>query len=278
MHIQSSPIPPDRLSVHADGTLNMSRYKLARNPQARRYSRRFPQIAKDSGKMDTQQHIQFLRLHLLDMSKLSQRAVDYATKGYRLGSPEFCRYVRRGHRQLSELRRNITALCQKLLEQESATESKGRVELLAATEMRFPHSAQRICNALHAICTAAAEIAHHTMLLLEDANWVPGCEALEKVCFLINRLMCLCIISLFKREGHHAETVLHNQDGGRLFEQAVHELRKEGARQTAIPAALELGIANSLRQISRQTNEVAEAIVFWLEGRKQTLSSTAGAH
>ena len=30
--------------------------------------------------MDTQQqHLQMLRLHLLDMSKLSQRAVDYAT-------------------------------------------------------------------------------------------------------------------------------------------------------------------------------------------------------
>jgi phosphate uptake regulator len=217
-----------------------------------------------------------LRLHLLDMSKLSQRAVDYATKGYRLGSPEFCRYVRRGDSQLSELRRSITALCQELA---IAPDQQDRIsESIAATETRFPLSALQICSALHAICTSAAEIAHHTMLLLEDVTWVPGCVALEKTCHLTNRLMCLCIIALFKKEGHHAATVLQNQDIEQLYVNAFHDLRSNISRQTTIPAALEVAIANSLKQITRHTQEVAEAIAYWLEGRRCTLKSTALVH
>ena len=218
--------------------------------------------------MDAQPHLQVLRLYLLDMSKLSQRAVDYATKGYRLGSPEFCRYVRRGDHQLGELRRNITDLCQQLVPLGLASSEATMDELAVDTELRFPQSALRICDALQATCTASAEIAHHTMLLLEDSDWVPRCEALEKVCYLVNRLMCLCIIALFKRESQHAEAVLQNNEGVRLFERALHELRGDASRRVAIPTALELAIANSLKQIAYQTNEIAEAIIFWLEDRR----------
>jgi hypothetical protein len=218
--------------------------------------------------MDAQQDLQSLRLSLLDMSKLSQRAVDYATKGYRLGSPEFCRYVRRGDHQLGELRRNITNLCQRPLPHGLSHSEALMDESAVDAELRFPQAALRICDALHATSTASAEIAHHTMLLLEDADWVPGCEALEKVCYLVNRLMCLCIVSLFKRESQHAEAVLQNNDAVRLIERALRELRSESRRQNAIPAALELAITNSLKQITRQTNEIAEAIVFWLQNRR----------
>jgi hypothetical protein len=113
------------------------------------------------------------------------------------------------------------------------------------------------------------------MLLLEDADWVPGCEALEKVCYLVNRLMCLCIVSLFKRESQHAEAVLQNNDAAHLIERALHELRSDLSRQAAIPTALELAITNSLKQIARQTYEIAEAIVFWLEDRRCASPSIA---
>jgi phosphate uptake regulator len=227
--------------------------------------------------MDTQKNIQVLRLHLLDMSKLSQRAVDYAIKGYKLGSPEFCRYVRQGDRQLFELRHAITDLCQSLLLQELTADSEVIVdEFAVGPEVRFLLSALQICGALHATCVAAAEIARHTMLLLEDVR-LPGSAALEKVCHLVNRLMCLCIIALFKKESQHAETVLENQEVGRLFEQAFHDLRSDISRQIAIPTAPEVAITNGLRQIARQVYEVAEAIVFWLEGRRYAVESGAGA-
>jgi phosphate uptake regulator len=204
------------------------------------------------------------------MSKLSQRAVDYAIKGYKLGSPEFCRYVRRGDRELREIHRRITEMCQKLPMKELALMDGPEL----ASEARFPMSALRICGALHATCTAAAEIAHHTMLLLEDVR-PPGVAALEKVCYLVNRLMCLCIVALFKKDSQHAETVLQNHELERLFEMASHDLRIATSRQIAVPAALELAIANSLKQIARQTNEIAEAIVFWLEGPKCAVASGA---
>jgi hypothetical protein len=238
--------------------------------------------------MDTQNHVQTLRLHLLDMAKLSQRAVDYATKGYKLGSPEFCRYVRRGDSQLGELRRRITALCQQLKVQETALDPEALHDgPVLGPEVRFPLSALRICNALYATCTAAAEIAHHTMLLLEDAR-IPGCEALQKICHLVNRMMCLCIIALFKSEIQHAETVLQNQEAARLLEQAYgvellsarisfYNLRDGVTRETSITAALELAIANSLKQIANQAREIAEAIVFWLQGRRCVLEPSASA-
>jgi phosphate uptake regulator len=219
---------------------------------------------------DPQKRIQDLRLHLLDMSKLSQRAVDYAIKGYKLGSPEFCRYVRRGDRELRELHRRITEICRQLSMKELALLEGPDLASVA----RFPVSALRISNALQATCTAAAEIAHHTMLLLEDVRR-PGAAALEKVCYLINRFMCLCIVALFKKNGQHAEAVLLNHDLPRLFEQASHDLRNDLTRQTAIPAALELAIANSLKQIARQTYEIAEAIVFWLDGPRLVVASAA---
>ena len=235
-------------------------------------------------KSPTQQHVDVLRSHLLDMAKLSQRAVDYATKGYRLGSPEFCRYVRNSDDQLRELRRSIAALCQKPVSpepgsqeprsQEPAVDPDAHPIKLAATrQFRFSRSAMRIADALHTICTATAEIAHHAMLLLEDADWVPRCAALEKACYLVNRLMCLCIVALFKRERLHAEAVLHCREGRRLFEQAFHELHNCPGRQCPIPTALELAISNSLKQIANQTHEIAAAIVFWLEGQKCAVES-----
>jgi phosphate uptake regulator len=239
-------------------------------------------------KSSTQQHLHVLRLHLLDMAKLSQRAVDYATKGYRLGSPEFCRYVRNSDQQLRELRRSIANLCQRSVSPESGRqEPKPQKPAVdpdalpdkrdAARQLRFSRSALRIADALHAVCTATAEIAHHTMLLLEDADWVPRCRALEKACYLVNRLMCLCIVALFKRERQHAEAVLQSREGRRLFEQAFHELHNSTGRQSAIPTALELAISNSLKQIANQTHEIAEAIVFWLEGKKCVMESGASA-
>jgi hypothetical protein len=233
--------------------------------------------------MDTQKYIQDLRVLLLDMAKLSQRAVDYGIKGYRLGSPEFCRHVRHGDRQLRELRRKIIDLCQKPPLPETTTDAETRTDALAInSHARFPISALRICDALHAACVSSTEIAHHTMLLLEEIR-VPACSALDKVSHLVNRQMCMCIIALFKSDVHHAETVLRNEEVGRLLRQAygvellkarisLYNLRDNVDNGTAVAAALELAIANSFSHIVKQLREIAEAIVFWLEGRKSPLN------
>ncbi len=225
--------------------------------------------------MEAQKQIQVLRHHLLDMSKLTHRAVDYAIKGYRLGSPEFCRFVRRGNGELGELRRRISVLCKKILMKEIAADSEELMdEMVTDPDIRFTMMALRVCESLHAICTAATEIAHHTMILLEEARQ-PVCDALEKLCHLANRLTSLSIIALVKKENQHAETILQNRDTvARLAGAAWHHF-SHGANRNTIPTALQLGITNSLNQIARQSQEIAEATMFWLEGRRCALESGA---
>src|SRR5579862_6684015 len=169
--------------------------------------------------MTIQAQIKALRLHLLGMSKLSYRAVDYAIKGYRLGSPEFSRYVRRGDSQLAEFHRKITDLCERLLNEELFVEDERLDDPSLSSDKRFPKVAMRICGALQAVCTATAEIAHHTMLLLED-SCVPGSEALKDVCYLVNRMICLCILAIFKKDTEYAEGVLQS-DVAPHFEHAL---------------------------------------------------------
>jgi phosphate uptake regulator len=223
--------------------------------------------------MNTPKYTQALRLHLLDMSKLSLRAVDYAIKDYKLGSPEFCRYVCHDDRQVGELRHKITDLCRKLLVEELDAEPDVFTrELDLDSEGRFPLSALRICGALYATCTAAIEIAQNVMFLLEEAS-VPTYAALKKLCDLVNRLMCLCIVALFKKEIHHAEKVLQNREVARLLEQAFYNLRDDMNGQIAVPTDLELAITKSLGQIARQAHEIADAIVFWLDGKWSALES-----
>ncbi len=215
--------------------------------------------------MSNQKHIQALRLHLLDMSKLSQRAVDYAIKGYKLGSPEFCRHVRHGDRDLHELRHKITDRCRVFFMELDFNSEVLMDRLSVDAEMRFHFSALRICDVLHTACTAAAEIAHNTMLLLQG-SCASGCAVLERLCSQVNRLMSLCVVALFKKEIRHAETVLQEQEVGRLFEQVYHKLRNDTNQRADVVANLEFAITKSLGQIARHTHEMAEAIVYWLEG------------
>ena len=216
--------------------------------------------------MKTQKQIRILRLSLLDMAKLSQRAVDYAVKGYKLGSPEFCRFVHRGERQLRELRQRINDHCRRLfIETSSIRPETLREDPYADTNLRFVLSALRISTALQAASTAAAEIAHHTLLSLDNARF-PGSPTLDKFCRLVNRLMCLCIVALFNEEVRHAEAVLQNRELARVFENPSLPHRRD-----------ELPISSNLKQIAAQVNEIAEAIIYWLEGTECALESPTSA-
>ena len=216
--------------------------------------------------MSTQKQIRLLRLSLLDMAKLSQRAVDYAVKGYKLGSPEFCRFVHRGDRQLRELRQKINDLCRSLFIETSAIiPASLRENPYADTNLRFVLSALRISTALQAATTAAAEIADHTLLSLDNVRF-PGSPTLDKFSHLVNRLMSLCIVSLFKEEARHAEAVLQNRELARIFESPNLRHRRD-----------ELPISTNLKQIAAQIHEIAEAIIYWLEGSECVLESPASA-
>jgi hypothetical protein len=65
--------------------------------------------------MDSQQNNRALRSHLLKMSRLSQRVVDYSIKAYEMGRPEFGRHVRNTEHELRKLQVCIAYICRAML-------------------------------------------------------------------------------------------------------------------------------------------------------------------
>ena len=205
--------------------------------------------------MTIRQHIQLLRSQLFEMSRLSQRAVDYSIKAFELRSKDFCDHVHDYKHELGELHRNVVDRCCKLLVAGLPVES----------DLRFALSAFRISGALHTTYSAAAEIAHHTMNSL-DEDRISDSLALEEMGRIVNRLTRLCTIALFKEEVHHAKAVLKNNAVVRWFEMTVSHAHNRDREQIDEQAAFELAITKSFGQMAKQAHEMAGAITLWLEG------------
>ena len=106
------------------------------------------------------QYLQTLRLKLLDMSRVSQRAVDYSIKAYKLDSPEFRASVRDNTYEVHILHREITEIARDLM----------LMELPLESDVRFALSAVLICDALHSGHAQAVKIAANSRRLLEDGR------------------------------------------------------------------------------------------------------------
>src|SRR5882757_10611596 len=139
--------------------------------------------------MNSQQHIHILRVQLLAMSRLSQRALDYAVKGYALRNLDFARHVSAANSELDEHHRRIKDLSRELM--------NGGIS--KPSDSRFAFAAASINTALHVTYTAAAEIAQDSLRLLESSG-IHGCAALEKMGQLVNGSMRLCIVALFDQD------------------------------------------------------------------------------
>jgi len=82
--------------------------------------------------MNSQQHIHLLRVQLLAMSRLSQRAFDYAVKGYGLRNLEFARHVAAANSELEERHRRIKDLSRELMNDGISKPSDSRFAFAAA--------------------------------------------------------------------------------------------------------------------------------------------------
>jgi phosphate transport system protein len=204
---------------------------------------------------DIHQYIQTLRLRLLDMSRVSQRAVDYSIKAYKLDSPEFCANVRDSTYEVNILHREITEIARDLL----------LMELPLESDVRFALSAVLICDALHSVHAQAVKIAANSTRLLENGR-MPGWPDLTEMGEVVNRLMRLCIIALFDEEVAHAETVLSNRGVERLFESVFYDWYRNVDQRLRTQASHELAITKGLSQMAKETYEIADAVVFWLKG------------
>ena len=204
---------------------------------------------------DIQPYMRTLRLQLLDMSRISQRAVDYSIKAYKLDSPEFCANVRDSTYEVNILHREVTEIARDLL----------LMELPLESGVRFALSAVLICDALHSVHAQAVKIAANSTRLLENGR-MPGWAGLTTMGEEVNCLMRLCIIALFDEEVAHAETVLSNRGVERMFESTFYDWYRNVDQRLRAQASYELAITKGLSQMAKETYEIADAIVFWLKG------------
>ncbi|MFL6428649.1 MAG: PhoU domain-containing protein [Acidobacteriaceae bacterium] len=206
--------------------------------------------------MNSQRHIQILRVHLLAMSRLAQRALDYSIKGYELRNLDFARRVPAANGELDAHYRQIKELSRELMNGGAAKPSDSRFALAAVS----------IGTALHLTHSAAAAIAQDSVRLLETSG-IHKCAPLDSMAQLVNGSIRLCIVSLFQQDAAHARTVLRHQETLRFRELTSSALHPHIDRWAGAQGDFERSVIRSLGQVAKQAHEIAEAILFWLEGR-----------
>ena len=204
---------------------------------------------------------QVLRLHLLGMSRLSQRALDYSIKGYELGNPDFCNHAVSAEREIKKLYCQTKYLCLKLVIKGAKSPS----------DLRFVLAALRVTRALYKTHNAATRIAKTTLLLLANS---PAAKypVLNQFVALTNCLMRLCVVALFEKEISYAEMVVQNRQVCRQCEVIFDRLHRGTNRQMEAAELHALTITRSLGVVAKQTHEIADAILYWLKGTDNALA------
>ena len=217
--------------------------------------------------MNSDQHIHVLRVQLLAMARLSQRSLDDSVKGYQTRNLDFSRHVCSAHREIEDHHRRIKELSRELM----------NGGIAKAPDMRFAFAAFNIAAALDATYTAAVEIARDTIRLLEGGS-LQRREALEDMAQLMNGSIRLCIVALFEKDARRAETVLRHIESLQLRELHSVELCSHLDHRTGAHDDFERAVTQRLGEVAKQAHEIADAIVFWLEGNPCNAASAEDQH
>jgi hypothetical protein len=196
------------------------------------------------------------RSHLLRMTRLAQRAVDYSIKAYELGSHELCHIVRNTGDELRELQLNIgdrgRLLC-----------AEGRP---VDTESTAASCVLRVYSALQVTYFAAAEIAQNTVFLLESGRKIQSPSKTVTTSF-VNGLVRLYTVALFDEQIQHARMILQVNEAHRRFDLQLILREEELIYRNDASARFELAITHCLAQIAEQAYEIADTIMQWLDGK-----------
>jgi phosphate uptake regulator len=184
---------------------------------------------------------------------MCQRAVDYALKAYGLGSRECCTIVRNNKPEINVLRLEIEQITKEIL----------LMEISETLDLRFVLSADRISTALEEVQVHADDIVTQSLRLLESSRRTI-CKDLVSMGDVVNRLMRLCVVSLFEENTEHAEVVLRSEGVQGEFEIGFFESLNALDRSDIAEAVYEIAIADNLSRMARELREVANAIMFWL--------------
>jgi hypothetical protein len=192
------------------------------------------------------------RSHLLRMTRLAQRAVDYSIKAYELGSYELCHIVRNTEDELRTLQLNIG-------DRGRLLRAEGRP---VNTESTAASCALRVYSALQLTYFAATEIAQNTVLLLEGGHKTRFPSNLATTNF-VNGLVRLYTVALFEEEIQYARMILQVNEGGRRFDLQLSLREQELIDRNDARARFELAITHCLAQIVEQAHEIANTITQW---------------
>ncbi len=204
--------------------------------------------------MKTEQQLSSLRIRLLKMARLSQRATDHAIKAYELARPEFSRDVLDARLELSALEGSIARQARALM----------AAKLPSDSDLCFVKSAMRIGRALLVTYAAATEIAQ-TFMVASTSRTALQSPALQDIGLFTNSQVRLYTVALFNKQIHHAKEVLKNNALRPKRGGAFYRPTKELAGAAPALTHFELSTIRSLTQIVEQAHEIAEAIIVWLE-------------
>lgn len=217
--------------------------------------------------MNPQQHMQTLRVRLLAMARLSQRALDDSIKGYAMRNIDFSRHVRAADSEFEGHHRRIKELCRELT----------NAGIHAPSDSRFPFVAANIETALHVTYTAAAQIAQDSIRMLEGSG-IHGCAALQMMGRVVNGSMRLCVVALFEENAGHANAALRRQDCLPLRELTSISSHPHIDRWAGAQGDFERSVIRSLTEAAKQAHEIADTILFWLEGKSCVAASAYDKH
>lgn len=217
--------------------------------------------------MELQHHTRLLRMQLLCMARMSQRALDDSIKGYALGNTDFCLHVRSAEHRLGEHHRQIKYLCRNL----------SMIRVIPLSESRFILAALRLDKALYGIYRVATHIAQDTILFLSN-NLLMKCVPLDQFGKLVNSLVRLCIIALFEKDASSAELVHDSQRVWRRCELTFDHSFDDADQQINAEDFYALATMQNLGAIAKQAHEMADAILFWLNGRENGLALEADGY
>jgi phosphate uptake regulator len=200
--------------------------------------------------MESQRHIHTLQVQLLAMSRSSQRALDYSVKGFQLRNLDFARQVAAANNGIEEHHRRIKDLSREAV----------NGGIAGASDFRLAFASLSIAAALHVTYSAALEIARTTIRRLENGG-IEKCAQLTRLGQAVNASMRLCIIALFQRDAHLARLAVSSR------KQAAQLGTDSQCDCWAGPQeGFERTVARELTEVAKQTHEIADALLFWLEG------------
>ena len=206
--------------------------------------------------MQDRQYSLVSRSHLLRMTRLAQRAVDYSIKAYELDSCELCHTIRNSEDELRKLQLNIG-------DRGRLLGTEGRA---VDTESTAASCALRVYSALQVTYFAAAEIAQNTVLLLESGRKTQSSSKAVTTNF-VNSLVRLYTVALFEEEIQHARMILQVDEDHRRFDLQLRLTEEELIYRNDASGRFELAITHCLAQIAEQACEIANTIIQWLDDK-----------